>query len=255
MLGSLARMYHKSENLSSGRRIQEVCPTGLSFALWSPTDTSVGCFTNGQRGSLSQFMSTSGWFAIVLSLASEKLALRLYSVETREMMERILGPFSFQRFVVLGFISTRTLPRLLAIQAVITCGALIGMLLCRWTGTPIESLGFYVSSVLSCLILIIILWVFILGRLLLFYPLPICRNGKCCGYKEYSWSTMSIYGRMQWGHYLYLRHHKKFIEIVAPEPSDSQFGEWIPITEANIRAYKRLSKFRNWIDDSDPIKF
>jgi len=74
---------------------------------------------------------------------------------------------------------------------------------------------------------------------------------------------MSIYGRMKWGRYLYqckcgdhyLRHHKKFIEIVEPEPSDSQFGEWIPITEANTRAYKRLSRFRNWIDDSDPIKF
>ena len=150
MLASLARLYHKSENLSSGRRIQGVCPTGLTFAIWTPNVHFSRLFCQLTMRVLVTVHVNVGLVRHRSLIASEKLSLRLYSVESREMMEKIFGPFSFQRFVVLGFISTRTLPRLLAIQAVITCGALIGMLLCRWTGTPIESLGFYVSSVLSC---------------------------------------------------------------------------------------------------------
>lgn len=38
------------------------------------------------------------------------------------MIEKVFGPLSFQRFVVLGVISTRSLIRLLAIQALVASG-------------------------------------------------------------------------------------------------------------------------------------
>lgn len=178
-------------------------------------------------------------------------------------MGKIFGPLSFPHFVLFGFVCARTAPRLLAIVVIVACGACTGLLFCRWSGTPIAPIGLPAATALSCLLFSLLLWVLLLGRLLLIYPLPACRNGKCSGYTAYSWSIMSIYGRIRWDRYLYqckcgdhyLRHRKRFIEIVAPEPSDSQFGEWIPITEANTRAYKRLSGFRNWIDDNGPIKF
>jgi len=75
---------------------------------------------------------------------------------------------------------------------------------------------------------------------------------------NYSWDADTIYGKRKWGCYIYrcncgdhyLRHGKRFMEILPPSSAEV-IGEWVTVTEANTRSYKKLTGFREWSDDND----
>jgi hypothetical protein len=104
----------------------------------------------------------------------------------------------------------------------------------------------------------LIIWAFLLGRLLLFVPFPSCRKGKCHGIDDYSWFHGTFFGKCRWGLYWYkchcgdqyLRRGKKFMEFI-PEPKDPP-SPWIDIRKGTTRPYKKLIGFRKWADDTEP---
>jgi hypothetical protein len=101
-----------------------------------------------------------------------------------------------------------------------------------WIGYPV---GFVVVFLLA--------WAVLLGRILLLFPFPSCRHGKCHSIDDYTWNWGSLFGREAWGVYYYkckcghqyIREGKRFMEILSD-------GTKCP--------YKKLIGFRKWTDDT-----
>lgn len=122
------------------------------------------------------------------------------------------------------------------------CGVLSASRLYILWGVFGGILGFVVGSVGAY----IFLWVCLVGRLYLFFPLPLCRRGVCCGYEQYDWPIGTVCGWGWWGIYYYrcncgdkyIRKGKRFM-IVLPD------NKTVP--------FKRLVKFRRWVDDDHEV--
>jgi hypothetical protein len=133
-----------------------------------------------------------------------------------------------------------SLPRFLVTTSWVLCGFLLATHLQSW-GAVWVIIGFLTGGTVA----FIITWFLLLGRLLLFFPLPICRNGKCSRFgKDYVWKKGTIYGWEKWGKYRYkckcgdqyVRQATKFM-IVA--------------SDGSIHPYKKLVGFRHWEDDGE----
>ena len=82
------------------------------------------------------------------------------------------------------------------------------------------------------------------GGLLLFFPLPFCRRGKCQAFgQDYIWRLGTLFGYETKGTYsykcacgdIYIRNGARFMEL---------------LPDGTRRPYKRLVDFREWADDS-----
>ena len=145
---------------------------------------------------------------------------------------------TFVVFLIEGM-TGRTAVRMFLVYFWLSCGALLGGILSgflnitRWVTVPT-----------GILIVLLLMWAVMVGRLLLFFPLPLCRRGKCRELFDYRWKVGSIFGREKWGIYSYkcecgdsyVRHGRRFMLLNAD-------GTKCP--------YKKLIGFRTWIDDSD----
>ena len=133
---------------------------------------------------------------------------------------------------------TLTLPRLLVTASWICCGALGALLLKGPWGT----IGAVVGFILGISGAFLLTWGFLLGRTLLLFPFPPCRQGRCARYKDFTWKRGTIYGRQSDGTYLYrckcgdqyLREGRRFVAI---------------LSDGTRQPYKKLVAFRTWIDD------
>jgi hypothetical protein len=135
-----------------------------------------------------------------------------------------------------------TLPRFLVATSWFLCGALFWVALKRPWGVP----GFYVAAIVGGIVGMFLTWAVLWGRLLLLFPLPLCRQGKCRSIgRDYVWRLGTIYGFEGEGVYRYkcacgdqyVRQGKKFMELLG---------------NGTTRPYKRLVGFRHWADDVDP---
>lgn len=174
-----------------------------------------------------------------------------------------IGPSSFPHFLADVLASGRTFPGLIRIQFLVVSGTLLAWGSWCWLGQPLGPAGWYVLLFPSGMIVSLLLWAFLLGRIRFFFPFPTCRRGVCRTMANYSWDAGTIYGKRKWGCYIYqcacgdsyLRYGKRFMKILPPSSDleDSEVSEgWVTITEANTRPYKRLTGFRSWSDDDDP---
>ncbi len=106
-----------------------------------------------------------------------------------------------------------------------------------------ESFGFFgyiVGFVCGAVAGYFVSWIVLVGRLRLFYPLPLCRRGNCQGYDAYHWPLRTVYGWEWWEIYRYrcncedgdyIRKGKQFLMFL-PD------GETAP--------FKKLTGFRKW---------
>jgi hypothetical protein len=84
-------------------------------------------------------------------------------------------------------------------------------------------------------------WAVIVGRILVLYPFPVCRQGKCRGFRQFAWRLGTIHGWEEWGLHRYrcqcgdqyIRRGRRFNQLL-PD------GKELP--------YKRLVGFRTWAD-------
>lgn len=86
-------------------------------------------------------------------------------------------------------------------------------------------------------------WIITVGRLRLFYPLPLCQQGKCKDYDDYDWPVGTVYGREWGGIYRYrcnchkdeyIRKGNKFLIVLSNQTTEP---------------YKKLAGFRAWVED------
>jgi hypothetical protein len=133
-----------------------------------------------------------------------------------------------------------TLPRLLIAVFWSDCGALLWFALRKPLGRP----GIWVFGILGFVAGVIITRAVLIGRLRLFFPFPLCRQGKCYRFgQDYVWRLGTLFGYEVKGIYLYrcrcgdmyLREGKRFMALL---PDDT------------TRPYKKLVGFRKWEDDS-----
>jgi hypothetical protein len=133
-----------------------------------------------------------------------------------------------------------TLPRFLMATIWFICGGFLGVALKKPWGRP----GFYIGCLIGTIGGMILTWAILTGRLLLFFPLPPCRQGKCHRLgTDFVWKKGRILGYEGKGiyHYKcrcgdeYLRKGKKFLEL---------------LPDGTRRPYKMLVGFRQWADDS-----
>ncbi|MFA6244422.1 MAG: hypothetical protein WC655_25995 [Candidatus Hydrogenedentales bacterium] len=111
-----------------------------------------------------------------------------------------------------------------------------------WTKVMGVLIGATVTSV--------VFWLVTLAYTLVFYPFPVCANGKCHKMSDYIWSIGTIYGWEALGfhHYWcacgdeYVRLGRRRFARVSGNGEDCHF---VP--------YKRLSGIREWVDDSEEI--
>lgn len=119
-----------------------------------------------------------------------------------------------------------------------TCGALLSHEL----GKSFGVIGYITGYILGAFASYLFTWVFLVGRLLFFFPLPVCRQGCCQGYNNYDWPISTIHGWEGWKVYRYrcrcqdeyIRVGKKFLEV---------------LPDKQTRPYKKLVGFRRWTDD------
>ena len=120
------------------------------------------------------------------------------------------------------------------------CGAVLWLAAREPWGKP----GYYVSALFGSIVGLIITRAILVGRLRLFFPLPLCRQGKCRRLgRDYVWRLGTLFGYETRGIYLYkcrcgdtyIREGKRFMELVADD---------------TLRSYKKLIGFRKWADDS-----
>jgi hypothetical protein len=126
-------------------------------------------------------------------------------------------------------------------SAWIGCGLVMGVLLKKhwglaglWLGFPLGVVGAFLFT-----------WALLLGRILLFFPFPTCRQGKCRKISDYRWRPGTIYGYEGNGQYFYVcrcgttyvRQGKRFMEA---------------LSDGSCLGYKRLVGFRQW--DVDPTE-
>jgi hypothetical protein len=106
--------------------------------------------------------------------------------------------------------------------------------LSRWIGVPLS-----VSFVL------LFVWALALGRLLLLFPFPPCRQGKCRSIDAYTWMMGRLYGREKWSTYHYwckcgdeyIREGKRFMQV---------------LPDGTRQAYMKLVGFRKWQAETKP---
>ncbi len=132
-----------------------------------------------------------------------------------------------------------TLPRLLLVTSWALCGALTWLAFQK----PWGRIGYGVSNLLGIIVGFLITRAIVVGRLRLFFPLPLCRRGKCHTLgRDYVWRLGTLFGYETKGNYLhkcacgdmYVRKGTRFMELL---PDDTR------------RPYKRLVGFRKWVDD------
>jgi len=141
--------------------------------------------------------------------------------------------------------------RLLRGIAFLILGVLLGDFLKKSWGITVW-IGYPLGYVVVCLLA----WAVLLGRILLFVPFPLCRKGKCHSIDDYSWFMGSFFGKCKCGVYWYkchcgdqyLRRGKRFMEFipdvtVPPSP-------WVNINKGTTRPHKKLVGFRKWADDA-----
>ena len=137
--------------------------------------------------------------------------------------------WSLLQFVADGFAGTlRSLLRMLYVILFITCGYFLGDFVGKVLGRSLGIIGHLLGLPVGFVALLSLLWAFVLGRILLFFPFPDCRRGNCHGIEDYNWYLGAIYGRVAWGLYRYrckcedeyIREGKKFTR--APLPPTAQ---------------------------------
>lgn len=179
------------------------------------------------------------------------------------MPDILFGRAGFLRFLMEGVLCAKTLPRLLAIQNVFVSGMALGIAAWCWAGCPFGGFGFVAAVTSSNLMLAFVLWILLLGRILLFYPFPTCKKSPCSTIADYNWDARFIFGRAGWNSYIYecrcgdfyLRHGRRFLIVVEPEPGPEEHPEKsrdVRITGANTRPYVKLTGFRTWACDDNP---
>lgn len=131
-----------------------------------------------------------------------------------------------------------TLPRLIITGVWI--GA--GVSLASYCGNSWGAFGYAVGFAVGLGVAITLTWLFFLGRILVFFPFPICRNGKCRSIRDYVWKKGTVYG-WEGGVYQYkCRCGERYVR------KRRQFLEVLP--DGTIRPYKKLTRFRRWTDDN-----
>ncbi len=134
-----------------------------------------------------------------------------------------------------------TLPRLL----LMTSWALFGALTWIAFQKPWGRVGYGIFSLSGIVVGFLITRTILEGRLGVFFPLPLCRRGKCRTLgRAYVWRLGTLFGYETKGNYLYrcacgdmyVRQGTRFMELLADDTR---------------RPYKRLVGFRKWADDSD----
>jgi hypothetical protein len=120
-----------------------------------------------------------------------------------------------------------------------TCGFVLADLLGKLLGFP----GYITGFITGIGTAYFIFWAVLVGRLQIFFPLPLCRHGKCEGYNDYYWKTGTICGWEWWGIYRYrckcandeyIRKGRQFM-LVLPD------GATVP--------FRKLYGFRKWKED------
>jgi len=114
-----------------------------------------------------------------------------------------------------------------------------------------EWIGYPIVFVAICFLA----WAILLGRILLFFPFPPCRKGRCHRIDDYSWFMGSFFGKCKWGVYWYqcsckdqyIRRGKKFMEFI-PEVTEPT-SQWVNINKGTTHPYKKLVGFCKWADD------
>jgi hypothetical protein len=131
-----------------------------------------------------------------------------------------------------------TLPRLLAIVFWMSVGVLLANQLPRSWGLVGHVVGFAIGFAGA----VVLTWAIVVGRILVFMPYPICRQGRCSSMKEYSWPKGTVYGKTNSGEYRYrckcgdqyIRDGRRFMAV-------GHDGAKLP--------YKKLVGFHKWADD------
>ena len=128
-----------------------------------------------------------------------------------------------------------TLPRLLVTTLWAVCGGLLWLDLRKPWGQP----GFYVFSLFGFISGLILTRAFLKGRLQLFFPLPLCRQGKCYRLgQDYVWRLGTLFGYETKGIYLYrcrcgdtyIREGRRFMQLLTndtlhPSEKTSRFSQ------------------------------
>jgi hypothetical protein len=132
-----------------------------------------------------------------------------------------------------------TMPRLLFVTAFALCGALTWMVFQK----PWGRIGYGIFNLLGIVVGLLIAFAILQGRLRLFFPLPLCRRGKC-----------RMLGRdyvLEAGHPFWIRNERQLpIQMRVwgyVRSSRDAIMELLP--DDTRRPYKRLVGFRKWADD------
>jgi hypothetical protein len=128
-------------------------------------------------------------------------------------------------------------PKLLVTAFWILCGAVLAIQLRRAWGIAGYIVGFPVGFTGA----LMLTWAVLVGRILVLFPLPVCRRGKCRGFRQYTWRKGTIRGWEEWGVYLYrckcgdlyIRRGRQFIQL---------------LPDGKERPYKKLVAFQTWAD-------
>lgn len=119
------------------------------------------------------------------------------------------------------------------------CGGVVGYEL----GKQFGILGYICGVLIGTGSCYIFTWAITVGRLRLFYPLPLCRCGKCQDYNDYDWPLGTVYGR-EWGGIYRYRCHCQKDEYVR---KGSKF--MIVLRDGTTKPFMKLASFRTWVED------
>jgi hypothetical protein len=146
--------------------------------------------------------------------------------------------------------STKSAVRFLAIAVLVGTGISLGQRMWEAAGGPLGSVGWGLAAISGVLVTFLLTWLILLGRILVFYPFPTCRRGKCHSIDDYDWSIQRIYGRVmgcRTYHYWcrcgdeYVRKGRRFMEFLY---EDSKREDRLV-----TKPYKVLTGFRTWSDE------
>jgi len=144
-------------------------------------------------------------------------------------------PYSWLRFLADGFIGVIWVPmRLLSVICWLALGVVLAEKLNRFM-----SISFWVAVPFAVTFVLLLIWAVSIGWVLLFFPFPSCRKGKCCNISDYTWGMGRIYGREKWGVYHYwCRCGDEYIH------KGKQFLQVLP--DGTKRPYMTRTGFRTW---------
>ena len=99
---------------------------------------------------------------------------------------------------------------------------------------------------MSVVFVLLLIWVLTLGNLLLRFPFPPCRQGRCRTIDAYTWIRGRIYGREKWNTYHYwcrcgdeyVREGKRFFQV---------------LPDGTKKPYMMLAGFQKWENDDTTI--